>query len=128
MKLPNLVPFAKWIVIGCFIVLCAAGLRACYYSGKVDEKLETNPPLPPKQAAAIRAQGKADAAKAAKYKEIATVATKKADTFHAIAHAATKEADSIKNVYEAIPSTARGPIATIQRRLASYQSPDTTGF
>lgn len=128
MKLPNLLPYAKWIIIVCAALFLCSMLRSCYLAGKVSEQIETRPPLKPREAKAIKAKAKADSVKATVYRKVAVEAIKQADSARTQARKSVAIADSLKAQYNALPSASDSPLSDVERRLATYASPDTAAL
>jgi hypothetical protein len=117
----------KFVLVGSGILILLT-LRTCYEAGRYQAAVQANPPLRKKQARALVAQSKRDSVVAVKYKAIARKATVQKDSALTIARTITAQADSIHAEISALPTTVGGPLSAVQKRLANYQAPDTTGF
>lgn len=125
MNLPNLVPYTKYILLGCALFLGACMLRACYFAGQVKQQLEVSPPLPKKEVKLIVAAKKKAEVEAKKAKQEAKHFEARADSSRKVAVRAEKKIDSLQARYEAVPPVATVPFADVQRYFNTYQSPDT---
>jgi hypothetical protein len=122
---------ARWwlVIIGVSaLVLLSALFKACHEAGKIQQAIASNPPLPPKQAKAIRARAKADSTKAVVYKRVAVIAIHQADSARHEARQALRQADSLRTQYEAIAPDPSAPFSAVKQRLSAYTSPDTANF
>jgi hypothetical protein len=113
------------ILSGCAIVVVIALVATCHYASKVNEALDTNPPLPKKEVARIVAKQQAAEKAAAVYQQVAKVKVREADSLHRVVLSNVKQADSLRHESQALPASTAGPLSRIQRTLANYQSPDT---
>lgn len=122
---------ARWwlaILAVCGVVILASVLMVGCEGNKVVEAVESNPPLAPKVAAALRKKSTGDSIKAEHATKIARVYHKQADSALAVAKTLTAQADSAHAEVRSLSTPARGPISAVQRALADYQPADTAGL
>lgn len=112
-----------WIVFGACVILAIVFGRVVHMGNKVEEAIEKNPPLPPKVAAQIIKQSKADSAKAKKAVQVAAVYKKKARVDSTRAVVAEAKADSIHVIYQQIPAGTAVSFPELQRYFDTYHSP-----
>jgi FtsZ-interacting cell division protein ZipA len=117
----------KIIIVG-GVIIVGCTVKACFEAKEAKRAYHDNPPTPKKEADAMRKKAVVDSAKVVKFEKIATEAKHDKDSLLQIVRTSTATTDSLHAEIRKMPAITGGPLSAIQKQLAEYQHPDTTGF